>query len=188
MWNDLENLNHYYSIFPSLTFSSLLNVRGAKRPLQFPPDGRAVLDQYATCSAARIVLFSCVRSRLRCESIIPGLKGEASFSILKAADPTHSIVLYIKRFRKSCFLFFFYCCCVFPRLNNALPPQGPITADQSALGAPPPLIPPSLSHFPHLAQTHFHIDIPLSERRQHAQVWGQSKHTHLFLWTAASIL
>lgn len=87
---------------------------------------------------------------------------------------------HIKRFRKSCFLFFFYCCCVFPRLNNALPPQGPITAYQSVLGAPPPLIAPSLSHFPHLAQTHFHIDIPLSERRQHAQVWGQSKHTHLF--------
>lgn len=54
-------------------------------------------------------------------------------------------------------LFFFYCCCVFPLLNNALPPQGPITAHQSVLSEPPPLIPPSLSRFPHLAQAHFHI-------------------------------
>lgn len=37
-------------------------------------------------------------------------------------------------------------------------------------GSPPPLIPPSLSLFPHLAGARFHGCIPLSERRQHA--WG----------------
>ena len=58
-------------------------------------NGHAVLDQYASCSATHIVLFSCLCSRVRCERIIPGLKGEASFNILKVADPTHSIVLYI---------------------------------------------------------------------------------------------
>lgn len=36
--------------------------------------------------------------------------------------------------------------------------------------SPPPLIPPSLSLFPHLAGARFHGCIPLSERRQHA--WG----------------
>ncbi|KAJ4938555.1 hypothetical protein JOQ06_003168, partial [Pogonophryne albipinna] len=40
--------------------------------------------------------------------------------------------------------------------------KGPITAYQSVLSAPPPLILPSLSPLPHLAQAHFHIYIPLS--------------------------
>lgn len=89
-----EKYIKYWLIFPSLTFGSSLNVSQAK--------GHCNLSQWThsswsigSCSAAHIVLFSALCSRVRCERIIPSLKGEPSFNILKAADPTHSIVLYI---------------------------------------------------------------------------------------------
>lgn len=179
---------HYRSIFPSLTFGSLLNVSEAK--------GHCNLSQWTHCCWSICYLLSnshCFIFLLVFQTKVwkhHSRSQRRGFFQYPQSGGSHPLNCsrhnHIKRFRKS--WFFFYCCCVFPLLNNALPPQGPITAYQSVLSAPPPLIPPLLSYFPHLAQAHFHIYIPLSEWRQHAQGWGQSKHTHLFLWTTASIL
>lgn len=169
----------YQSISPSLTFGSFLNVSQVK--------GHCNLSQWTHCSwsigfllgSSHCFIFLLVfQGKVWKDHSTSQRRGLFQYPQSSGSHPLNCSLHHTKRFRKSCF---FYCCCVFPQLNNALPPQGPITAHRSALGSPPPLIPPSLSRFSHLAPAHFHIYIPLSERRQHARGCGQSKHTHLSL-------